>query len=171
MKILMYLVFILLLGSIYSCSTPQNNEAVEDPEKEDINIHEDNSKKLHVDGFFFAKRKEKGISAVDPPVFRRGDEVFMVLQNVGVFSRADDSLNHVELHMNIRNSDGELVEQKRNILGNRGKKDLKNNILNKPYVSYRTILTEHEGTYHFILTVVDRVSLDSCVIEADYFLE
>jgi hypothetical protein len=171
MENLKYLLITSVFVSIFSCSGKQNNEKYSENEDNNINIHENNQSQLNIDGFYFAKRKEKGVSRVDPPVFQRGEEVYLVLQHVGKFRRGDDSLNHVEFHMTVTNSLGEVIVDKNNILGSKGKKDLKNNILNNPFATYKTLLSEKPGTYHFKLTVRDLISLDSSVTEADYFLE
>jgi hypothetical protein len=159
-----------LLSTPYSCTQKNSAETdLQSNSESEISLPEKSS--LKAEGFYFAKRRQNGVAPNDPPVFNRGDMVYLVVQNVGEFKRGKDGLNHVEMHMEIRNQIGAVIINKRNMLKNKGEKDLKNNILKNPYANYKTDLKEQPGTYHFTLTLVDNVTRDSLTTQADYFLE
>jgi hypothetical protein len=104
-------------------------------------------------------------------IYHRGDEVFMVLENVGPFARGADSLNHAEMKLEVTDAIGQVITIRENLFGKRGHGDFTNNILEKPYASYASDLKDKPGKYSMSVTVFDLVRNDSIVIYDDFFLE
>jgi len=163
-----FMLIMLNFWSLQSCSDSNGNTSADSTKIEGDTSPVNN---LTIEGFYFAKKTESGVQKTEQPVFKRGDEIYLVLQNVGEFSRGTDGLNHIELHMSISNSIGEIVAKERNILKQKGNLDLKENIAKKPFAKYKSTKEDEPGTFRFTIAVVDLIKNDSTFVEADYFLE
>jgi len=104
-------------------------------------------------------------------IYHRGDEVYMVLEDVGPFVRGADSLNHAEMRLEVTDAIGQVITIRENLFGDRGHGDFTKNILNNPYASYSSDLKDKPGKYSMMVTVYDLVRKDSIVIYDDFFLE
>jgi len=124
-----------------------------------------------MDGFYFAHKTKNGVLEVDPPVFTRGELVYLVLRNVGDFAADKYGEVEFEMHMYVSNDIGENVIVKRNILKERGKRKIKNNRLALPNARFQTTDEDKPGTYHFYITLEDKITYDSITVNGDFFLE
>ena len=157
--------------AVFVSSCSQNNETeVKDPAGI-VNTQSSEFSGLTAQGYYFAGRTNSGIGRIDPPVFKKGDDIYLVAMNVGEFKKDKEGFNHVELHMAVYNDGGAQIVEHRNILGKDGAVELENNILEKPNARYKTKSDEPSGKYRFVLTVVDEISKDSTQISGEYFLE
>ena len=128
--------------------------------------------KLHIKNYNFSVVDETGkFISYDKAIYQRGDEVYLVLKNVGPFRRGADSLNRAEMKMEIFDDLGEKIISRENLFGEKGHADFKNNILKNPYASYQTDIKDKIGKYTFKVTVYDLVAGDSTSIQENFTIE
>jgi len=107
----------------------------------------------------------------DKAIYHRGDEVYMVLENVGPFSKGPDSLNHAEMKMEVVDAIGELVIRNDKLFGERGVKNFTDNTLKRPAAHYKSEINNKPGKYTMTVTIYDLLKKDSIVVSDDFFLE
>jgi hypothetical protein len=129
------------------------------------------SLKLHIEDYDFSVRGNNKFIPYNKAIYQRGDEVYLVLKNVGPFARGKDSLNRAEMKMEILNAIGETVASRNNLFGERGHADFDNNILKQPYASYSTDNNDEIGKYTFKITVYDLIRGDSTSVSDDFYIE
>jgi len=94
---------------------------------------------------------------VSDQVFQKGDIVGLVLLNVSGFKKDDGGKNWVELGVEIKDSEGNVVLSQEDLLGEAGKKEMENNV-EESLVGFVDTNKELEpGKYHFKLKVYDKI--------------
>ncbi len=128
--------------------------------------------KLHIKDYNFSVLDKTGkFIPYDKAIYQRGDEVLMVLSDVGPFHRGTDSLNRAEMKMEIFNTLGEKIISRENLFGERGHADFENDILKNPYASYQTDIKDKIGRYTFKVTIYDLIAGDSTSIQENFTIE
>lgn len=127
--------------------------------------------KLIIEDYDFAVLENNKFIPYNKAIYHRGDQVYMVLRNVGSFARGKDSLNHAEMKMEIFDAIGQLVTLRDGLFGASGHADFKNNILHAPYSSYDTDNKDKIGKHTFKVTIYDLVSGDSTMVSDDFYIE
>jgi hypothetical protein len=107
----------------------------------------------------------------DPAVFKKGDAVHLVLQNVGPFKKDDTGLNWFDLDMEITGPDGRILLSQTGMLGNGGHIALKNNRASSPYATFNTTPDITPGKYKFKLTIYDKIGSGKATLTAIFTLE
>jgi hypothetical protein len=107
----------------------------------------------------------------DPAVFRKGDAVHLVLQNVGPFKKDDTGLNWFDLDMEIINPDGRILLSQTGMLGDGGHIALKNNRAASPYATFHTTPDITPGKYKFKLTIYDKIGSGKATLTAIFTIE
>jgi len=128
-------------------------------------------KPFSVGNYNFAILENTKFIPYNKAIYHRGDEVFMVLENVGPFVKDKDSLNHAEMKLEVTNSIGELIIRRENLFGARGENNFPNNMLKSPYASYESDQSNKPGKYTMSVTIYDLLKKDSIVVSDDFFLE
>jgi len=128
-------------------------------------------RKLIIEDYDFAVLENKKFIPYNKAIYHRGDEVYMVLKNVGSFARDKDSLNHAEMKMEIFDAIGQLITLRDNLFGTSGHAHFKNNMLHAPYASYDTDNKDKIGKHTFKITIYDLVSGDSTMVSDDFYIE
>ncbi len=162
-SIITALIFIVIISS--SCGSDKKKTDVSDSTKIQV------VKPFSVGNYNFAILENAKFIPYNKAIYHRGDEVYMVLENVGPFAKDKDSLNHAEMKMEVTNSIGELVTRRENLFGSRGEGNFKNNILKSPYASYESDLKDKPGKFTLSVTIYDLLKKDSIVVSDDFFLE
>ena len=127
--------------------------------------------KLHIEDYDFSVKDNFKFIPYNKAIYQRGDEVYLVLKNVGPFARGTDSLNRADMKMEIFNALGEKVIIQENLFGERGHADFNNDTLKKPFAVFRTDNTNEPGKYTFKVTIYDLISHDSTSVSDDFFIE
>ena len=153
---------IILAMLISSCNNSQNNEEKKQSEA---------PAKLHIEDYDFSVKDNFKFIPYNKAIYQRGDEVYLVLKNVGPFVRGTDSLNRAEMKMEIFDALGDTVVVQENLFGERGHADFENNILKKPFAVFRPNNSNKIGKYTFKVTVYDLISGDSTSISDDFYIE
>ncbi len=164
-----WLSFLILIwgGSIISCNSDKKNSS----DSDNVQIKKELERKLLIEDYDFAVLENSKFIPYNKAIYHRGDEVFMVLKNVGLFARGKDSLNHAEMKMEISDAIGQIITSRENLFGERGHVDFKDNILRKPYASYETDNNDKVGKYSFKITIYDLVSGDSTSVSDEFYIE
>lgn len=146
-----------------------NNEESGDDKNDSTKTVE--NRRFSYDDYNFAILEDKDFIQYNKAIYHRGDEVYMVFSNIGPFARGGDSLNHVDMKLEVTNAIGETITLRENFWGEKGHTDLKNNMLTKPYASFTSSTNEIPGKYTMTVTIYDLIKNDSLVIYDDFFLE
>jgi len=107
----------------------------------------------------------------DPAVFKRGDAVHLVLQNVGPFKKGDDGLNWFDLDMEITGPDNVILLSQTGMLGDGGHLALENNMAKSPYATCNTTPDVAQGKYKFKLTIYDKIGSGKATMTGTFTLE
>ncbi len=131
------------------------------------------SKLISIEDYTFARTGDSDqLVAVDnPAVFKRGDAVHLVLQNVGPFKKADDGLNWFDLDMEITGPDGVILLSQTGMLGDGGHVALENNRAKSPFATCTTTPDVVPGKYKFKLTIYDKIGSGKATQTAIFTLE
>jgi hypothetical protein len=131
------------------------------------------SKLISIEDHTFARTGDGDqlVPVDDPAVFKRGDAVHLVLQNVGPFKKADDGLNWFDLDMEITGPDGGIVLSRTGMLGDGGHIALENNRAKSPFATCTTNPDIASGKYKFKITIYDKIGSGKATLTAPFTLE
>jgi hypothetical protein len=128
-------------------------------------------KPFSVANYNFAILENKKFINYNKAIYHRGDEVFLVLENVGPFHLGPDSLNRAEMKLKVTDAIGQVITERDSLFGERGHSRFTNNILNSPYGSFESTAKNLPGKYTMCVTIFDMVKMDSIVVCDDFFIE
>ena len=128
-------------------------------------------RKFIIEDYDFAILENKKFIPYNKAIYHRGDDIYMVLKNVGQFAIGKDSLNNAEMKLEIFDAIGQTVTVRKNLFGERGHTKFDNNILKKPYALYETDNNNKIGKYNFKVTIYDLISGDSTSVNDDFYIE
>jgi hypothetical protein len=152
--------FILVIS--VACNPKENDgEKTDKPE----------NKPFAVADYNFSIKENNKFIPYNKAIYHRGDEVFLVLENVGPFMPDRDSLNHAEMKLVVTDAIGQIIVRRDSLFGERGHGKFKENMLTKPFGSFVSNMNNPPGKYSICLTVYDLVRRDSIVVCDDFFLE
>jgi hypothetical protein len=131
------------------------------------------SKLISIGDHTFARTGDgdKLVPIDDPAVFKRGEAVHLVLQNVGPFKKGDDGLNWFDLDMEITGPDNVILLSQTGMLGDGGHLALENNMAKSPYATCTTTPDVAPGKYKFKLTIYDKIGSGKATETATFTLE
>jgi hypothetical protein len=131
------------------------------------------SKLITIEDATFARSAEGDqlMPVGDPAVFRRGEAVHLVLQNVGPFKKDDDGLNWFDLDMEIIGPDGEVLLSMNALLGDKGHLVLENDRARTPYATCETTSDMSPGKYKIKHTIYDRIGSGKATRTSTFTLE
>lgn len=152
---------------IFAC----NSGSERNKEKENQQNTKQLGQKLIIEDYDFAVMENNKFIPYNKAIYHRGDQVYMVLKNVGQFARDKDSLNHAEMKMEIFDAIGELITLRSGLFGAAGHANFENNILHAPYASYDTDDKDKIGKHTFKVTIYDIVTGDSSMVSDDFYIE
>ncbi|PIQ78604.1 hypothetical protein COV82_00370 [Candidatus Peregrinibacteria bacterium CG11_big_fil_rev_8_21_14_0_20_46_8] len=113
---------------------------------------------LTFEGYTFGRTTADGqIEATETNVYKPGDQVHLILQNVGPFKADDEGKHHLEMDLEIENDAGEIIFEQKNILEETGITQLEQGIADTPYGTFHSNAALPLGTYTMMLTVYDKV--------------
>ena len=108
-------------------------------------------------GGTFAKMVGETLTPVKEPVFKRGENVYYVMFNVGPFEEGEDGKHWMDVDMQIRGPDKELVLQQENLLGEKGRLYFPEGYAKSPFGAYETTTALKPGRYEMTLSIYDRI--------------
>ena len=164
------IVFVLFLNILNSCGNNNNGKS------ENINSNIDTLldvklQKLQIEDYDFSILENRKFIQYNKAIYQRGDEIYFVLKNVGIFSKGTDGLNRAEMKLEVFDAIGQTITVRNNLFGISGHADFKNNTLKAPYASYTSTNSNKIGKYTIKITVYDIIKGDSVSISDDFFLE
>jgi hypothetical protein len=129
------------------------------------------AKAFSVANYNFAILQDNKFITYNKAIYHRGDEVYLVLENVGPFKLGSDSMNHAEMKLRVTDAIGQQIVLRDSILGEKGHKRFMNNTLASPYGSFSSRSDQNPGKYTFCITIYDLIRKDSAVVSDDFFIE
>lgn len=167
MRRLLYAISLIVLLSafIYRCNNSEEKLGDKDSTKTAL------IQSFGVGDYNFAVLENDEFMQYNKAIYHRGDEVFMVFENVGPFAVGSDSLIKADMRLEVVNAIGEKVVVREHFLGDKGHAYFKDNIIPKPYASFVSSQDEKPGKYTMTVTIYDLVVNDSIVVYDDFYLE
>lgn len=129
------------------------------------------AKSFSVENYNFAILENKKFINYNKAIYHRGDEVYLVLQNVGPFLLGKDSLNHAEMKLKVTDAIGQVIVERDSLFGEDGHKRFNNNILKNPFGNFTSTTQNLPGKYTICVTIFDLVRGDSIPVCDDFFIE
>jgi hypothetical protein len=131
------------------------------------------SKLISIEDHTFARTGDGDqlVTVDDPAVFKRGDAVHLILQNVGPFKKDDAGLNWFDLDMEITGPDGVILLSQTGMLGDGGHIALEKNRAKSPYATFTTTPDIAPGKYKFKLTIYDKIGSGKASLTGIFTLE
>ena len=116
--------------------------------------------RLTLDRSYLGKENKDGsISNIDTGEFKRGENIYFVLVNVGKFEKNQDGENWIDIDLIVKNNKNKVVVSRQNMLGEKGKTVLENDTALSPYgkinINPKTVKS---GKYTITITIYDKVS-------------
>ncbi|HOU01483.1 MAG TPA: hypothetical protein PLL94_05810 [Bacteroidales bacterium] len=117
------------------------------------------SKLISIEDHTFARSDQSGQMVIvdDPVVFKRGEDVHLILLNVGPFKKDEAGLNWFDLDMEVTGPDGAVLLSETSMLGDAGHMALEKNYAKSPYGSCTHTNDLQPGNYKFSLTIYDKI--------------
>lgn len=106
---------------------------------------------------FIKKGADNKAIPVEDGIYKRGEEVVLVLVNVGKFKKGSDGKNWLDMDMLVKNPQGKVIFAKQSLLGDKGKVVLKDDIAPFPNGTINTSSKVAPGVYQLTLTVYDKI--------------
>lgn len=114
---------------------------------------------LKVNGSFLGKKNAEGkVIPVNPGIFKRGEDIYFVLLNVGRFKKGADGKHWLDMDILVGNSQGKIIAFRKNMLGGKGRTTLKDDVAVAPYGTVNINSKVPAGTYQIKLTIYDKVA-------------
>jgi len=128
---------------------------------------------ISFDSYTFARTGEDGQLVVvdEPAVFKLGEDVHMILMNVGPFKKDSTGLNWFDIDMEVTGPDGETIISEKGLLGDAGHLNLENDIAGSPYATFTSSTELKPGDYLFKVTIYDRIGKGKVSQKAAFKLE
>jgi hypothetical protein len=104
------------------------------------------------------KTADNKVAPSKDAVFKRGDTIYFVLLNVGKFKKGNDGKNWLDMDMSVKDAKGKVIFTQKNLLGEKGKAVLENDIAPSPNGSVNTNNKVAPGVYQVTLTLYDKVA-------------
>jgi len=142
-----------------------------DNEEEDDTTRISTDKNFSVANYNFAILENKKFINYNKAIYHRGDEIYLVLENVGPFKVGSDGLNHAEMKLKVTDAIGQVIIVRDSLFGKRGHALFTNSMLNKPYGSFESSSKTLPGKYTICVTIFDLVRGDSIPVCDDFFIE
>jgi hypothetical protein len=165
----LFILFIIIISGLImlppACGTNGDQKDETDTTKNFV------AKSFSVANYNFAIIENGKFVTYNKAIYHRGDEIGLLLENVGPFLLGPDSLNHAEMKLKVTDAIGQLIVERDSLFGERGHKRFMNNILPKPYGSFESSQKNLPGKYTFCLTIYDLIRRDSIVVCDDFYLE
>ncbi len=162
--ILLFAGALILLST--SCDDTNNDKTTDVEVKETPQV-----KPFSVGNYNFAIKENGKFVNYNKAIYHKGDEIFLVLSDVGTFARGDDSLNRAEMKMLIKDGVGQVISMRDKLFGSRGHGNFNNDMLKAPYASYSSDSKDKPGKYSMTVVIYDLIKNDSIVIEDDFYIE
>jgi hypothetical protein len=95
---------------------------------------------------------------VSDPLFRRGEDVYLVFRQVGPFQKGADGKHHMDIDMTVKGPDGTVVLNKKGLLGDKGHRMLENDYASSPYGIFESNVGLEPGVYRMNVTIHDVIA-------------
>jgi hypothetical protein len=119
----------------------------------------------------WARQDDDGrIVVVSDGVFRRGENVNLVLRDVGPFQKGTDGKHRFDIDMLVKDPSGKTVLEQKGLLGENGHRLLENDIASSPYGIFNTHVGLAPGIYQMTLTISDKIGGAQVVVTKPFIL-
>ncbi|MCP5051339.1 MAG: hypothetical protein GY940_29505 [bacterium] len=95
---------------------------------------------------------------VSDPLYRRGEDVYLLFREVGTFKRGMDGKHKMDLDMKVTGPTGNIVLDQTDLLGEGGHSVLRNGVASSPHGIFQSHVGLQPGPYRMTLTIRDEIS-------------
>ncbi len=130
------------------------------------------SKGISIDNYELARiSPDQQIIPIPDGVFHPGEEVSMILYNVGKFKKGEDGLCELDMDMEVLNSEGQTVFSASELLGEGGHLLLDNGYAGTPNATFSTTENTPTGDYTMKVRIYDQVGKGSATVSMKFSLQ
>ena len=127
---------------------------------------------LSFEGYTFGRSTaDQQIEATETTAFAPGDQIHLILKNVGPFQAGEDGKHRLDMDLEIKNADREIIFEQSDILGEAGVTELEQGIADTPYGTFHSGADLPTGKYTIKLTIHDKVGGGYVSQKASFTLE
>ncbi|MBU2524111.1 hypothetical protein KKG71_02875 [Patescibacteria group bacterium] len=120
----------------------------------------------------FAKANEDGsYQVLDSNVFQRGESVYLIFVNVGKFKKGEDNMHMFDMDIEVTDSDGNIILEKKAMLGEEGHLELANDTADSPYGVFTSSAELTAGEYSMKLSIYDKIGTGKASVKKTIILE
>jgi hypothetical protein len=119
-----------------------------------------NNKKLFFHRVYLGRENKDGsLSPVANGVFKRGENIYFVLMNVGKFAKDVEGINWIDIDLIVKNNRDKVIIAKESMLGERGRTILQDDIAVSPYGKINiSPKLARSGKYKITIIIYDKIS-------------
>jgi hypothetical protein len=126
---------------------------------------------ISVDDSELARITESEIQPSDDGVFSRGEDIDLILYNVGPFKEGEDGLHWFDMDLEVLDEDGNVVFSQTEMLGDNGHLKLENGIAGTPYATFSPNESMDAGKYRMKVHIYDRVGDGKATVTKSFTLK
>lgn len=114
---------------------------------------------LNFDDALLARMNEEGVlMPTEKAEFQRGENVHLVLLNVGKFKKGEDGKHWFDMNVQVVGPNDQIVLEQEDLLGENGHIVLPDDMAASPYGLFNTSDQLDVGGYTMEVTIIDKVS-------------
>ncbi len=126
---------------------------------------------ISVEDSELARISEGVVQSSDNGVFSRGEDIHLILYNVGKFKQGEDSLYWFDMDLEVLNENDSLMFSQTGLLGDNGHLLLENGTASSPYATFSPNESMEPGKYRMKVSVYDKVGKGKVTVTKTFSLE
>jgi len=126
---------------------------------------------ISVEDSELARITESEILTSSDGVFSRGEDIHLILHNVGKFKEGEDGLNWFDMDLEVLDADGNALFSQTGMLGDNGHLKLDNGMASSPYATFSPNETMEPGNYKMKVSIYDKVGKGKATVTKTFTLE
>ena len=118
-----------------------------------------------------ARISEGEIQSSNDGIFARGEDIHLILYNVGKFKEGEDGLHWFDMDLEVLEENGTVLFNQAGMLGDNGHLKLANGMASSPYATFSPNETMKAGKYRMKVSIYDKVGKGKATVTKTFSLE
>ena len=118
-----------------------------------------------------ARISEGTVESSSDGVFTRGEDVHLILYNVGKFKEGEDGLHWFDMDLEVSDEDGNVIFDQTGLLGENGHLKLENGKASSPFATFTPNDNIDPGNYRIKVRIYDKVGNGKATVSKSFTLE